>query len=163
MNHKEKPLAELTLRKYEKPYRLSGRELVKKLCLSIGLLQPADSRDVVVDVFLSLLKSPEPVPLSHIEKSVKTSRKQHNLKSTGSASSNIRRQVKRLKDAFIVEKIGKNYRIAEDAPLHEVFSERIEKFYLPTIVSRVKEYCEAVERERWKNGATVSQVQKPDE
>jgi hypothetical protein len=47
--------------------------------------------------------------------------------------------------------------------LHEVFSERIEKFYLPTIVSRVKEYCEAVERERWKNGATVSQVQKPDE
>ena len=163
MNHKEKPLAELTLRKYEKPYRLTGRELVKKLCLSIGLLQPADSRDVVVDVFLSLLKSPEPVPLSQIEKSVKSSRKQHNLSATGSASSNVRRQVKRLKDAFIVEKIGKNYRIAEDAPLHEVFAERIEKFYLPTIVSRVKEYCEAVERERWKNGTTVSEMQKPDE
>ncbi len=163
MKHKEKPLAELTLRKYEKPYRLSGRELVKKLCLSMGLLQPADSRDVVVDVFLSLLKSPEPIALSGIEKSVKLSRKQHSLPLTGSASSNVRRQVKRLKDAFIVEKVGKNYRIAENAPLHEVFADRIEKFYLPTIVSRVKEYCEAVERERWKHGSAVSQVQKPDE
>ncbi|MEM3154753.1 MAG: hypothetical protein QW165_04285 [Candidatus Woesearchaeota archaeon] len=163
MRHKEKPLAEITLRKYEKPYRLSGRELVKKLCLSIGLLQPADSRDVVVDVFLSLLKSPEPVPLSHIEKTVRLSRKQHGLPMTGIASSNVRRQVKRLKDAFLIEKIGKQYRIAEDAPLHEVFSERIEKFYLPTIVSRVKEYCEAVERERWKDGSAVPEMQKPDE
>jgi hypothetical protein len=46
MKHKERPLAELTLRKYEKPYRLSGRELVRKLCLSLGLLQPADGREV---------------------------------------------------------------------------------------------------------------------
>jgi len=164
MNHKEKPLAELTLRKYEKPYRLTGRELVKKLCLSMGLLQPADSRDVVVDVFLSLLKSPEPVTLQDIEKSVKLSRKKHNMSTAGSAASNVRRQVKRLKDCFIVEKVGRSYRIAENAPLHEVFAERIEKFYLPTIVSRVKEYCEAVEGERWKNDRpAVSQVQKPDE
>jgi hypothetical protein len=163
MKHKEKPLAELTLRKYEKPYRLSGRELVKKLCLSLGLLQPADSRDVVVDVFLSLLRAPEPVSLAEIEKSVKLSRKSHSLPMLGIASSNVRRQVKRLKDAFVVEKVGNSYRIAENAPLHEVFAERIEKFYLPTIVSRVKEYCEAVERERWKNGSAVSEVQKSDE
>ena len=163
MKHKEKPLAEVTLRKYEKPYRLTGRELVKKLCLSMGLLQPADGRDVVVDVFLSLLKAPEPISLAGIEKSVKLSRKQHGLPVVGSAPSNIRRQVKRLKDSFLVERIGKEYRIAEDAPLHEVFVERIEKFYLPTIVSRVKEYCEAVERERWKHGSDVSEVQKPND
>jgi len=163
MKHREKPLAEVTLRKYEKPYRLTGRELVKKLCLSIGLLQPANSRDVVVDVFLSLLKAAEPIALPEIEKSVKLSRKQHSLPMTGIASSNVRRQVKRLKDSFIIEKVGKSYRIAENAPLHEVFAERIEKFYLPTIVSRVKEYCEAVERERWKNGTAVSEMQKPDE
>ena len=163
MKHKEKPLAEVTLRKYEKPYRLTGRELVKKLCLSVGLLQPADSRDVVVDVFLSVLKTAEPISLEHIEKSVKVSRKQNGLTSSGSASSNIRRQVKRLRDAFIVEKIGNTYRIAENAPLHEVFAEKIEKFYLPTIVSRVKEYCEAVERERWKHGSNVPEVQKPND
>ena len=49
------PLAELTLRRYEKPYDLSKRELVKKLCLSLGLLNPGDSRDVIVDVFFVLL------------------------------------------------------------------------------------------------------------
>ena len=163
MKHKEKPLAELTLRKYEKPYRLTGRELVKKLCLSIGLLQPADGRDVVVDVFMSLLRAPEPVSLADIEKSVKLSRKAHDLPLTGVASSNIRRQVKRLKDAFVVEKLGNTYRIAENAPLHELFAEKIEKFYLPVIVARVKEYCEAVEQERWKHGCIVPEMSKSDE
>jgi len=42
------PLAEITLRKYESPKGLEKRELVRKLCLSLGLLQPGDSRDVVV-------------------------------------------------------------------------------------------------------------------
>jgi hypothetical protein len=150
MKHNERPLAEVTLRKYEKPYRLSGRELVKKLCLSVGLLQPADGRDVIVDVFLSLLKAPEPVSFVEIERFVRHSRKEHGAAMKGIAPSNIRRQVKRLKDALLVEKLGNSYRIAENAPLHEVFAEKIEKVYLPTIVSRVKEYCEAVERERWK-------------
>ena len=52
---KEMPLAEITLRRYEKPSKLSERELVRKICLSIGLLQPGDSRDVVVDVLHVLL------------------------------------------------------------------------------------------------------------
>ena len=54
---KEIPLSEITLRKYEKPSKLSDRELVRKLCLSIGLLQPGDSRDVIVDILHVLLKS----------------------------------------------------------------------------------------------------------
>ena len=31
------PLCEITLRRYEKPYNLSKREIVRKLCLSFGL------------------------------------------------------------------------------------------------------------------------------
>ena len=53
---KDTPLSEITLRRYEKPYDLTGRDLVKKLCLSLGLLQPGDSRDVVVDVLQVLLE-----------------------------------------------------------------------------------------------------------
>ena len=49
------PLAEITLRKYEKPFDLGRRELVRKLCLSTGLLQPGDSRDVIVDILHVLL------------------------------------------------------------------------------------------------------------
>jgi len=54
---KDLPLLELTVRKYEKPYNISNRELVKKFCLGIGLLQPGDSRDVIVEILLVLLKS----------------------------------------------------------------------------------------------------------
>ena len=53
---RDTPLAEITLRRYEKP-TMGDRELVRKFCLSVGLLQPGDSRDVVVDVFHVLLKA----------------------------------------------------------------------------------------------------------
>ena len=62
---KEVPLAEITLRKYEKPYNLKDRDLVKKLCLSIGLLQPGDSRDVIVDVNYLVDHLFNPVPNLH--------------------------------------------------------------------------------------------------
>ena len=95
---KDVPLAEITLRKYEKPDNLSGRELVRKLCLSLGLLQPGDSRDVMVDVLHILLKSKEHLTAKEIEEAVIANRKKENLKVWGVASSNIRRQLKRLKD-----------------------------------------------------------------
>ena len=50
------PLAEIQLRRYEKP-QLTGRDLVRRVCLSLGLLQPGDSRDVIVDIMMVLLKA----------------------------------------------------------------------------------------------------------
>ena len=50
------PLAEITFRKYELPTGQTKREAVRKLCLSLGLLQPGDSRDVIVDVFEVVLE-----------------------------------------------------------------------------------------------------------
>ena len=53
---RDTPLAEITLRRYEKP-TMSGRDLVRKFCLSVGLLQHGDSRDVVVDILFVLLQA----------------------------------------------------------------------------------------------------------
>lgn len=145
---KEIPLAEITLRKYEKPYELKGRELIKKLCLSIGLLQPGDSRDVIVDVFHVVVNSKNELSSEEVEKLVVENRKKHKLQMLGIASSNIRRQLKRLRDLFLVEKIANKYRIAENAKLTEIFEEKIERFYLRTIVDRVKEYFEAVQQQK---------------
>src|SRR3989338_6385863 len=103
----DRPLQELTLRKYEKPYNLSGRELIKKICLSLGLLQPGDSRDVIVDVFNVLLKhAQDKVELTSekITSFVVEERKNNNLPLIGIASSNIRRQLKRLRELHLVEK-----------------------------------------------------------
>ncbi len=144
---KEIPLAEITLRKYEKPYELKGRELIKKLCLSIGILQPGDSRDVIVDVFQTLVNAKNEVSSDEVEKLVVENRKKNKLQLLGIAPSNIRRQLKRLRDLFIVEKVANNYRIAENARLNDIFEEKIEQFYLRTIVDRVKEYFQAVQED----------------
>jgi len=141
---KDTALAEITLRKYEKPYDLSERELVKKLMLSIGLLQPGDSRDIIVDIFYVIVKNKKEMDSRQIEELVKESRKKHKLPMHGVASSNIRRQLKRLRDMFLIEKVANNYRITEKALLTEIWEEKIKKFYLDSIVKRIGEYFEAV-------------------
>jgi hypothetical protein len=144
------PLAEITLRRYEKPYDITDRELVKKVCLSLGLLQPGDSRDVIVDVLSVLLNAKKRKTLlssKDIENNVIILRKENNLPLLGIASSNIRRQIKRLKDLFLIEKIDTSYRIVEFENLNKIFEEKIESFYLKSILARVKEYLQALEKE----------------
>ena len=144
---REVPLAELTLRKYEKPHNISERVLVKKLCLSMGLLQPGDSRDIIVDVFYSLLNSKQPLSAKQVEDTVICARKQNQQPLTGIASSNIRRQLKRLKSLFFIERVGNSYRISENAPLHQIFEEKIEQFHLKLITQRIKEYLKKLDEE----------------
>ncbi|MBN1502208.1 hypothetical protein JW930_01580 [Candidatus Woesearchaeota archaeon] len=137
------PLAEITLRRYEKPYNLSKRELVRKLCLSLGLLQPGDSRDVIVDVFYVLLeavKERKELASEEIQKQVIDFRKQNNLDELGTAASNIRRQLRRLRQLFLVEKVKNNYRITEFSKLSETFENKLERFLIPSVMQRLKEY-----------------------
>lgn len=145
---REVALSEIQLRKYEKPYDLTGRELVKKLCLSLGLLQPGDSRDVIVDIFLVLLtdkNNKNGISSEEVKRRAIIIRDENNLPKFGIASSNVRRQLKRLRDLFLIEKTKNNYRLNEGLSLIEIFNEKIEKYLLPTIVERVKEYIHAVD------------------
>ncbi len=139
------PLAEITLRKYENPQSLEGRELIRKLCLSLGLLQPGDSRDVVVDVLMVMLEQKKELTSTEVEKLTIDSREKHNLQILGVAPSNIRRQLLRLRDLFLVEKVGNNYRIRENSLLTNIFNENVEKYYLNSIINRVKEYIKEVD------------------
>lgn len=141
---KETPLAEIVLRKYEKPYKLQGRQLVKKLCLSIGLLQPGDSRDVIVDVLQVILKSKRPLSSSEIEKRVINNRKRSKLDMTGTTTPNILRQIRRLKESFLIENFEGKYRITEKSSLIEIFEEKIKKYYISSIIDRVEEYFKAL-------------------
>lgn len=143
---KDTPLSEITLRRYEKP-NLQGRDLVRKLCLSVGLLQPGDSRDVVVDVFHVLLKERKELNSEEIREKVIELRKKKNLPLLGIASSNVRRQLKRLRDLFLVEKVINNYRITENLSLNEIIEEKLERYLLPSVFDRIKEYFKAVDKE----------------
>ena len=146
---RDTPLAELTLRRYEKP-TMSSRELVRKFCLSMGLLQPGDSRDVVVDVLHVLMKArqrKEELHSEEVKNMVMESRKESNLPMLGIASSNIRRQLKRLKDLHLIETNANLYRITEWNNLSEIFREKIEGFLLKTVMSRVKDYLVKMDEE----------------
>jgi len=140
------PLAEITLRKYERPADESKRELVRKLCLSLGLLQPGDSRDVIVDVLQVMLDADSELTSTEVEHRVIERRKTAGLELLGIAPSNIRRQLLRLRDMFIVEKVKNNYRIRERTTLRSIFEENIEKYYLASIIGRVKEYIDEIDK-----------------
>lgn len=144
---RDTPLAEITLRRYEKPTQFSGRDLIKKLCLSVGLLQPGDSRDVIVDIFHVLISTRENLSSDEIQQMVVALRRENKLPMVGVAPSNVRRQLKRLRDMQMVEKVVNTYRIAEDAKLSEVFEERIRSFLIVPITERVSEYFSRVDEE----------------
>ena len=139
------PLAELTLRKYEKPYEMGRRDLIRKICLSTGLLQPGDSRDVIVDIFHILLDKKEALTCEEVREAVIGLRKEAKLPLNGVAASNVRRQLRRLREMHFVEKVKNSYRINENEKVSTIFEERIEKFILPAIVARVKDYLDALE------------------
>ena len=139
---------EITLRRYEKPTNLSERELIRKLCLSLGLLQPGDSRDIIVEILKVLIKAKKAqksLTSNEICSLVIDERKKLKLPMLGIAASNIRRQLKRIKDLLLIEKRLNAYRIIEHSNLEEIFEEKIEKFLLTAINSRVKEYLKKIE------------------
>jgi len=145
---RDTPFSEITLRRYEKPANLNDRELIRKLCLSLGLLQPGDSRDIIVDIFYIIFKEKKEMSAAEIEKKVVEIRKEQNLPMVGIAGSNVRRQLKRLRNMFLIEKKGKNYRITENMSLVEIYEDKIQKFYVDSITSRVKEYLNAIEQRK---------------
>jgi hypothetical protein len=65
----------------------------------------------------------------------------------GIASSNIRRQLLRLRDLFIIEKVKNNYRITENTKLKDIFEEKVEQYYLQSIIQRVKEYIQETDKQ----------------
>ena len=143
------PLSEITLRKYEKPMGLEKRELVRKICLSLGFLQLGDSRDVMVDILLVLIEAntnKEVLSSDEIRNRVEVMRSKYSLDTKGLAESNIRRQLKRLRDAMIIDKINNTYFLTEHSSLKEIFKNNIEKFVIPQIIERVKEYLEELEK-----------------
>jgi hypothetical protein len=146
---KDIPLSEITLRKYEKPVGLEKRELVRKICLSFGLLQLGDSRDVIVDILMVLIESnKERKKLTSDEIRIKAEelRKKYSLETKGLAESNIRRQLKRLRDAMLIEKSENKYYLSEHSSLKEIFENSIERFVIPQTIERIKEYLNELEK-----------------
>jgi hypothetical protein len=146
---KDEPLNEITLRRYEKPYQTDKRELVRKICLSLGLLQPGDGRDIIVDILYVLIeagKQKQKLSSDGIKAQVESLRKEKGLELKGVAESNIRRQLKKLRDLMIIDKRENMYNLVEFESLNSIFEGKIEKFLISQTTERIKEYLKAVEQ-----------------
>ena len=85
--------------------------------------------------------------ISEIEKKIIAFREESKIPVLGVTSSNVRRQLKRLRDVFLIEKKKNFYKITENAPLLETFEEKYEKFLLESCLKRVKDYLDAIDKE----------------
>jgi hypothetical protein len=137
---KDLPLQEITLRKYELPDASDKQEVAKKFLLSLGLLQPGESRDILVDIFLALLSARGDKKALDIAKLIEKIPEKK-----GVSESNVRRQLRRLKNFKLVEKVGGGYRIAEFGSLEPIIEDYIHSFVVKPSVERLKEYAKALD------------------
>lgn len=137
---KEVPLTEMTLRKYEPPKADDTREIAKKICLSLGLLMPGDFRDIIVDIFLVVVQSQTPLTARQIEQEVIVLRKEYNLTLHGTASSNIRRQLRRLKQVYLIENVQGTYRLTENLSLTEIWLQKTYPIIVASTLDRIQAY-----------------------
>jgi len=146
---KDLPINEIILRKYERPYNIEKRDLVKKICLSLGLLQLGDSRDVIVDILQVLIEQrteKKKLNSNEIKIEVEKLRKKSNLELKGLAESNVRRQLKRLRDLMIIEKQNNLYYLSEFESLEKIFEDKIEKFIIQPNIERIKDYLKELDK-----------------
>lgn len=151
---KDQPLAEITLRKYGRPSTeinnlMEERLIVKKLCLSLGLLQLGDSRDIIVDILMVLLNAKSDkrkLTLEEIKKYCGEYRQELNIEKKGLTDSNIRRQLKRLQDIHLINKENNSlYYINEFENLSHLFNEKIKSFLVDSTIKRIEEYLSVID------------------
>ena len=144
---RDKPIKELTIRRYEKPLKsLELRDLVRKFCLSIGLLQPGDTRDIIVDIFTVLLLSDEPLSSKEIQKKVIEQRKNEKKTISGISESNIRWQLRKLRELFLIEKKGAAYMINENESLNNLINEMVRPYIIEPIIQRIFDYAKEIDK-----------------
>lgn len=136
MRFGDKPLLEITLRKYERPAGKPREEVLKKFCMALGLLQPGDSRDRMVGILEVFLKEKRPLAVGEL--SEKLGKK--------SAPSGIRRHLRRLIELKLVERQGRHYRLAEGEDLAFAVKFLTRKFVVEDILARIEEYAAELKR-----------------
>ena len=137
---RDESLQEITIRKYESPHGQPSGEVSRRFLLSVGLLQPGDSRDILVDVFNLLLaarKSQKYLPMAELLQRLEGK--------PGASAPNIRRQLRRLKDLKLVEKTQHGYRITEFGKVSTVVDNYIVPYVINQSVERMREYSKALD------------------
>ncbi len=134
------PLNELTLRKYESPKGIEKKELCRKILLSLGLLQPGESRDIIAEIFYLLSKTNSSLSVEMIAKNLKGKQ--------GASEPNIRRQIRRLRDMKLIEKHEQGYRLIENGSIESSIKNYIIPFLIQPSTERLLDYARELDKYR---------------
>ena len=133
--HCDAPLQEITIRKYESPENKTNEEISRRFLLSVGLLQPGESRDIIVDIFDMLLVARKTKLYLQVSNFLKVLNGKQ-----GASAPNVRRQLRRLRDMKLVEKAGEGYRITEFGNISSIVDSYIVPFVINQSIERLRDY-----------------------
>lgn len=136
------PVLDVSLRKFETPAG-AFTDLLRKFCISTGLLQPGDSRDVIVDMLTLFIRARREKKFLGIEEIYKFL---YDVGKKGVSQSNTRRNLLRLKEMDFVEKMSEGYRLREWLSLENLFKEFV-KFKIEPTASRILEYASLIDKQ----------------
>lgn len=141
--YKDRPLSGISLNEFERPtndYNVN----IRRLCISLGLVSPGESRIAIVHILDILLKTRKKNPdgLDSYELI-----KELYKKKTKIVYANILRDLRKLMAVGIVEKRNGHYRIKENMRLDEIISSFIKPYLIDRTLSKIEEYARSVEKE----------------
>ena len=125
---REKPIAEVTLRKYEPPAGNLDTD-IRRFLLSLGLVRPGDKESPVEVILRAILTAPGPVGMKELSQK------------TGISESGVRYHLSRLKTMRLISGHGK-YQIAE-GDLSIAFK-MFRRYALEDILDRISGYAESI-------------------
>lgn len=131
------PLSEITIRKFERPINIDKKTLLRRFCISLGLINPGDNRAGVVDVFEVLFDSKEPLGAENVFETLEKKL----------ALSGIRRHLRRLEQVKILEHRNSKYRLAEGGNLTYCLKYVVKDQLIEDIFNRIQEYGEELQKE----------------
>jgi hypothetical protein len=104
------------------------------------MLNPGESRDIVVDITAALLLAKKEKKVMEIEDFLLQLKDK-----PGASAPNIRRQLRRLKDLKLVEKLPEGYRITEFGAIKPLIDSYVSEFMIKPTLDRVKQYAEKLD------------------
>lgn len=141
--YRDKPLSGISLNEFEKPTNDYNTN-IRRLCISLGLVRPGESRIAIVYILDILLKSRKKKPdgIDSYEIIKELYRKKVRI-----VYANILRDMRKLMAVGLVEKRNTMYRIRENMKLNEIISGFVKPYIIDRTIGKIEEYAKAVERE----------------
>jgi Fe2+ or Zn2+ uptake regulation protein len=140
--YKDRPLSGISLNEFERPTNDYNTN-IRRLCISLGLVRPGESRIAIVYILDILLKARKKRPNGMDSYEII---KELYKKKVRIVYANILRDLRKLISVGIVERRNSFYRVRENMKLDEIMTSFVKPYIIDRTLSKIEEYAKAVEK-----------------